>query len=227
MELFKSFELHALEDATFRKIKKLQAIYIVHFSGGESIFISSTRNASRTFLLLLSKLKNGKFRLKNIQNDFLYSEFIPYFSIRYLGSAKEYEWLSNEIAKAYPSNSKFKVIRRFDLVERRPRRMYNYEHSEFEVQVEVFNNLKLAGYNVRGEYNFYSEQTKSHHRFDVAILGDNGELKLVIEVKRKNGGESQLYRYSKSTGVPVILISGMEEAKNCVEQVRHYLSSTQ
>ena len=101
--------------------------------------------------------------------------------------------------------------------------MDNDTPSEFEVQAEAFFNLK-ARFNVRGEYHFRNNGLRVA-RFDLAILSSDGVLRLIVEVKKKNRARSwaQAQKYGQLTGLPVIYIRGMDQAKEAVSIVLNHL----
>lgn len=99
---------------------------------------------------------------------------------------------------------------------------YPEVHSEFEVQAFLFSELKLAGFDARGEVQvhglFGQRSTKASCRFDIVIFKDKQAI-MVLEVKarsvkHKSGVENtrQGKRYPLF-GVPVYFIYGMEDAK--------------
>jgi len=105
--------------------------------------------------------------------------------------------------------------------------MDNDTPSEFEVQAEAFQKLKARFHHVRGEYHFRKNGIRAA-RFDIAILSPEGDLRLIIECKKKNRARSwaQAQRYGELTGLPVIYIRGMAQAQEAVSIVLGYLIET-
>lgn len=102
----------------------------------------------------------------------------------------------------------------------------NQDPSEFEIQAEAYLRLKER-WNVRGEYH-YRVNGKRAARFDIAILSPSGTLRLIVEVKRRNRQRSwaQAERYGAMTGLPVLYIRGMDQAREAVSVVCDYLASS-
>lgn len=96
--------------------------------------------------------------------------------------------------------------------------------SEFEIQALVYWILKknLQGYCVRGEY-----KLRGTGRFDVAILDQDQNIKLIVEVKRtyprkRTSAVKQIEKYKKIA--PVVMIRGYDEAYRCLETVSEILN---
>lgn len=100
-------------------------------------------------------------------------------------------------------------------------------HSEFEIQSEAYQILKKWWpYTVRGEYETHNKSC----RFDIVLLNSEEQIFLIIEVKRKlglKGRLSQKWRYERITGRPVMHITGMEEAKNCIALIKEFVKERQ
>lgn len=95
--------------------------------------------------------------------------------------------------------------------------------SEFEVQAYLWNALREAGLNARGEVKTIFNG-RAVCRFDIAIFKD-GELSAIIETKKspirhKSSWEDtrQGKRYMQF-GVPVHLVYGLDQAKALVAQM--------
>ncbi len=92
--------------------------------------------------------------------------------------------------------------------------------TEFEVQAFLWNGLRELGINARGEVKT-TFSGRSCVRFDIAIF-EGGELTGVLEIKSSPvnhkttwGDTRQGDRYSQF-GVPVRLICGMDQARQCL-----------
>ena len=90
--------------------------------------------------------------------------------------------------------------------------------SEFEVQALAYTNLKQHFPIVRGEYK-YKISGKRGARFDIVLLDDQENIKLIIEVKKSNRSKrtTQGDRYTELTGAPTVYIRGMVDAVNAVQ----------
>ena len=103
------------------------------------------------------------------------------------------------------------------------------KHTEFEIQAYLYTQLRLLGYNIRGEVNVRyksSWKNRAKCRFDLADFS-GGVLRGIIEVKSRpikhkteDGwlGTRQGSRYNDYF-VPVRLILGMDDAINFVNTV--------
>lgn len=99
------------------------------------------------------------------------------------------------------------------------------EYSEFEIQAEVYMQMKAQYPIVRGEY-FYEPVDRrtdkfkriKAHRFDVVVFDAQERILAVIEVKKLKG-KHNIEHYKKSVIAPVVLIVGMHEVPVCAERV--------
>lgn len=95
--------------------------------------------------------------------------------------------------------------------------------TEFEVQAFLWNELRKLGINARGEVKAKYAK-RAYVRFDIAIF-KNGSLTQIIEIKRSKINHKTTWRQTRQGtrynefGVPVVIIYGMEEAKNFLEGV--------
>lgn len=100
------------------------------------------------------------------------------------------------------------------------------ETSEFEIQAEVYNQLRTKFKKVRGEFHYkHPENDKNRGRFDVAVLDEHDKPFLIIEVKRGNKKNfyKQINRYKDLTGKPVMAVAGMEQALNVLSMVENII----
>lgn len=99
-------------------------------------------------------------------------------------------------------------------------------YTEFEIQATAYVNLVNAGYIAYGEYiHFLHMLAPRNIRTDIAIFDKEDNLRLILEVKRnsQSKAKAQAIRYHEATGVGVIYIRGMDDARNVVEIVRKEL----
>lgn len=96
--------------------------------------------------------------------------------------------------------------------------------SEFDVQWQAFTNLRRAGYSVKGEVRF-KLPGKRGVRADILVLV-KGEPRVIVEVKRKDScarQSKQSKRYTETTGLPVVVVCGMQGAYSVVRWVADHL----
>jgi len=101
--------------------------------------------------------------------------------------------------------------------------------SEFEIQAEAYYRLKEVYPIVRGE--FYCKDPDGYRdaQFDILIKDKNKVFIAVIEVKRRLKGKpeyqmKQIKHYERLAKCPLVLIRGMEQAKNVVEILHNRLN---
>jgi hypothetical protein len=100
------------------------------------------------------------------------------------------------------------------------------QFSEFEIQAEAYYRLKQVYPIVRGELYHKDPEGYRDAQFDIVVKDENGLFIAVIEVKRRLKGKlehqmKQIKHYERLAKCPVILVRGMEQAKNVVEMVEN------
>ncbi len=94
--------------------------------------------------------------------------------------------------------------------------------SEFEVQSALFQQLKLLGYNVRGEVS-YQKDARTYARFDLVVY-QRGVRPIIIEVKRERkirnaGAIKQLKKYAVFNA-DILFCFGAQQVAETVSKVK-------
>ena len=93
--------------------------------------------------------------------------------------------------------------------------------SEFEVQSDLFERLKVLGFNVRGEVK-YEVQGHRGMRFDLVVYNSDNIAELVIEVKNGPSGKKptkQSY-YRQMSCLPVVVFFEDSEISSVINELK-------
>ena len=100
----------------------------------------------------------------------------------------------------------------------------NGSPTEFEVHAYLYSELKLRGYDIRGEITFTDKATNEHYRFDLVLYKKHAVE--IIEVKAhatkhkdclENTRQAKKYR---RFGIPVVFIYGIDDADLYLSELR-------
>jgi hypothetical protein len=97
--------------------------------------------------------------------------------------------------------------------------VYPQRLSEFEVQSDIYQELKKKGFNVKGEVK------AKNSRLDIVVFDDNNTAKCIIEVKSRERVRKtprkyrRVEKYEELFNLPVIVCMNASQVESTVKQV--------